>query len=78
MNCGKCRPVLKGRDHEGDYYEVELCPRHALTERLAEALRRSKKILPIEQWEASIDEENKVLAEYDATQQVAGTEEEKS
>lgn len=38
--CKECKPRVGGTDHEGIYYEIVPCPRHALVDRLAEALRQ--------------------------------------
>lgn len=65
MKCATCKPYFDAVTNTYDLYLVELCPVHALTERLAEALREH------------LDSEDTcpcppVLAEYDAARKTTG------
>lgn len=65
--CKECKPRVGWADHEGVYYEIVPCPRHALVDRLAEFLRRT---LPVNLTADNISREEveicELLAEYDA------------
>ena len=59
MTCAKCAPNFFEEDGVENWTSIELCPLHALTERLVADLRELYKLVPTR-------ETKNLLAEYDA------------